>query len=147
MLNPINVIKYWFFFIKELFLLFKCYRAVKSIEKELYEQGLRVDWIGRVYAVINLEGEEANQPELLQQSIVIQSLNPISQILVKYGLSDIMFPDIRRVEGTDSYLVILYPETDYVDPGAVITSILVTGGYITAVWAAVKFIPWHKLPF
>jgi hypothetical protein len=147
MLNPINVIKYWFFFIKELFLLFKCYRAVKSIEKELYEQGLRVDWIGRVYAVINLEGEEANQPELLQQSIVIQSLNPISQILVKYGLSDIMFPDIRRVEGTDSYLVILYPETDYVDPGAVITSILVTGGYITSVWAAVKFIPWHKLPF
>lgn len=147
MLNPINVIKYWFFFIKELFLLFKCYRAVKSIEKELYEQGLRVDWIGRVYAVINLEGEEANQPELLQQSIVIQSLNPISQILVKYGLSDIMFPDIRRVEGTDSYLVILYPETDYVDPGAVITSILVTGGYITAVWAAIKFIPWHKLPF
>ena len=100
----------------------------KSIEKELYEQGLRVDWIGRVYAVINLEGEEANQPELLQQSIVIQSLNPISQILVKYGLSDIMFPDIRRVEGTDSYLVILYPETDYVDPGAVITSLLVTGG-------------------
>ena len=147
MLNPINVIKYWFFFVKEAWLLIKCYRAVKSIEPELYEQGLRIDWIGRIYAVINLEGDELNQPELLQQSIVIQSLSPISQILVKYGLSDVMFPDIRKVEGTDSYLVILYPETDYVDPGAVITSILVTSAYITGIWAAIKFIPWHKLPF
>ena len=58
MLNPINVLKYWFYFVKELILVIKCYRAVKKIEPELYEQGLRVDWIGRVYAVINLEGDE-----------------------------------------------------------------------------------------
>jgi hypothetical protein len=145
MLNPINVLKYWFYFIKELALVFKCYRVVKKIEPELYNQGLRVDWIGRVYAVINLEGDELNQPELLQQSIVLQSLSPISEILVKYGLSDVLYPDVRKIEGSGSYLVILYPETDYVDFGAVITATLATGGYATAVWAIVKFVPFDKL--
>jgi hypothetical protein len=139
MLNPINVLKYWFYFVKELILVIKCYRAVKKIEPELYEQGLRVDWIGRVYAVINLEGDELNQPELLQQSLVLQSLSPISEILVKYGLSDVLYPDVRKVDESSSYLVILYPETDYVDLGAVTTAALVTGTYATAIWAIVRY--------
>jgi hypothetical protein len=139
MLNPINVLKYWFYFVKELILVIKCYRAVKKIEPELYEQGLRVDWIGRVYAVINLEGDELNQPELLQQSLVLQSLSPISEILVKYGLSDVLYPDVRKVDESSSYLVILYPETDYVDLGAVTTAVLVTGTYATAIWAIVRY--------
>jgi hypothetical protein len=126
MWNPYNIIKYWLFFIKELFLLIKVYHAVKGVEKELYEQGLRIDWIGRIYAVINLEGEELNQPEILQQSIVIQALNPISLILMKYGLSDVMYPDIRKIDNSDSYLVILYPETDYVEFGAFLTASLMT---------------------
>ena len=139
MLNPINILKYWFYFVKELILVIKCYRAVKKIEPELYEQGLRVDWIGRVYAVINLEGDELNQPELLQQSLVLQSLSPISEILVKYGLSDVLYPDVRKVDESSSYLVILYPETDYVDLGAVTTAVLVTGTYATAIWAFVRY--------
>jgi hypothetical protein len=139
MLNPINVLKYWFYFVKELILVIKCYRAVKKIEPELYDQGLRVDWIGRVYAVINLEGDELNQPELLQQSLVLQSLSPISEILVKYGLSDVLYPDVRKIDESSSYLVILYPETDYVDLGAVTTAVLVTGTYATAIWAIVRY--------
>ena len=145
MWNPINLIQYWWYFVKELILLAKAYRAVKGIEPELYEQGLRVDWIGRVYAVIVLDDEELKQPELLQQSLVIQALNPISNILMKYGLSDVLYPDIRKIEGTSSYLVILYPETDYANFGSFLSAIFMTSLYVVAGWSIVKFVPWGKI--
>lgn len=145
MWNPINLVQYWWYFVKELILLSKAYRAVKGIEPTLFEQGLRVDWIGRVYAVINLDDEELKQPELLQQSLVIQALSPISNILVKYGLSDVLYPDIRKVEGTSSYLVILYPETDYANFGSVVSATFMSSLYVVAGWAIFTYVPWDKI--
>jgi hypothetical protein len=110
-----NVVAFWPNFIREAWLLFKYGRAVKSIQPELEEQGLRIDWLGRVYTVINLDEEHKNQPEVMQQSIVFKELKPVSDILMKYGLSDHAYPLIEKIEDNQAiaFLVVLYPETDY----------------------------------
>jgi len=110
-----NVIAFWPNFIREARLLYKYGRAVKSIQPELEEEGLRIDWLGRVYTVINLDEEHKNQPEMMQQSIVFKELKPVSDILMKYGLSDHAYPLIEKIEDNlaIAFLVVLYPETDY----------------------------------
>ena len=107
-----NILLYGPRFFKEAFFNIRYYRAVKSIQPELEETGLRIDWIGRIYTVINLKEELYNQPELVQQSYVFQQLSPISQTLMRYDLSNDSFPEITRIDPY-SYLVVLYPENDH----------------------------------
>ena len=110
-----NIATFWPNFIREARLLYRYGKAVKSIQPELEEQGLRVDWLGRVYTVINLDEEYKNQPEMMQQSIVFKELKPVSDILMRYGLSDHAFPLIQKIDDNQAiaFLVVLYPETDY----------------------------------
>jgi hypothetical protein len=110
-----NVVSFWPNFIREAWIMYKYGKAVKSIQPELEKQGLRVDWLGRVYTVINLEEEYRNQPEMMQQSIVFKELKPVSDILLKYGLSDLAYPLIEKIDDNRAiaFLVVLYPETDY----------------------------------
>ena len=108
-----NVISYWPNFFREFRLLLRFRNSVKSIQNELEEQGLRIDWLGRIYTVINIKEEFRNQPDLVQQSVVFQELKPTSDILMKYGLSDYAYPEIEKIEESFSFLIILYPETDY----------------------------------
>ena len=68
-----DFILWWPRFFKEAWITYKFRRNVKSIEEELEEQAnLRVDWIGRVYTVINIKEEFQTQPDLIQQSIVFK---------------------------------------------------------------------------
>jgi hypothetical protein len=108
-----DILLYWPRFFKEAWITRKYYKAVKSIEPELEKANLRVDWIGRIYGVLSIKEEFRNQPELVQQSIVFQELAPINQILMKYGLSDLSYPEISKIQNTDQFLVVLYPENDY----------------------------------
>tara|TARA_B110000902_G_scaffold264421_1_gene345881 strand:- start:46 stop:504 length:459 start_codon:yes stop_codon:yes gene_type:complete len=110
-----NILAFWPNFFRELRLLYRYSRAVKSIQTELEDQGLRIDWLGRVYTVVNLAEEYHNQPEMMQQSIVFKELKPTSDILMKYGLSEHAYPLIEKLDEKDScaFLVVLYPETDY----------------------------------
>jgi len=110
-----NILAFWPGFFRELKLLYTYNRAVKSIQGELEDQGLRIDWLGRVYTVVNLAEEYRNQPEMMQQSIVFKELKPTSDILMKYGLSEHAFPLIEKLDERDAcaFLVVLYPETDY----------------------------------
>ena len=103
---------FWPRFFKEMVITRKYYKAVKSIEKELTALNLRIDWIGRIYGVVEIKEEFRSQPEMVQQSMVFQELAPIDKVLLKYGLSDLSYPDIRKIEGTNQFLVILYPEND-----------------------------------
>jgi len=110
-----NIVLFWPNFIREFWLLYRYGKAVKSIQPELEEQGLRIDWLGRVYTVINLDKEYKNQPEMMQQSIVFKELKPVSDILMQYGLSDHAYPLIEKIQDDRAvaFLVVLYPETDY----------------------------------
>lgn len=121
-----KVFTYWPNFFKEGWFTIKYYRAVKSIKAELEEAGLRVDWIGRIYTIINLKEEFLEQPELVQQSFVFQQLGPINKILVKHGLSNDAYPEISRIT-PESYLVVLYPENDDFNVYSFIRNILFAG--------------------
>ena len=118
---------YWPRFFKEAWITRKYYKAVKAVEPELTAAGLRVDMIGRIYGVVEIQNEFLNQPDLVQQSLVFQQLGPVNDILIKYGLSDLSYPEISKIKGSPNYLVVLYPDNDYFTWTAVIRNILFAG--------------------
>lgn len=122
-----DALLYWPRFFREAWINRKYYKAVKSIEAELNAENLRVDWIGRIYGVMEIKEEFANQPEMVQQSIVFQQLAPVNDLLMKYGLSDLSYPDISKIPGTNQFLVILYPENDYFNITSFIRNVLFAG--------------------
>tara|TARA_B110000908_G_C10218245_1_gene433893 strand:+ start:892 stop:1350 length:459 start_codon:yes stop_codon:yes gene_type:complete len=138
-----NVVMFWPEFIREARLLFKYSRAVKSIQPELESQGLRIDFLGRVYTVVNLPEEYRNQPEVLQQSIVFKELKPTSDILMKYGLSDYAYPLIEKIRDDKAiaFLVVLYPETDYFNFWRVLWNSLFIVAAYNVVSLVVNYIP------
>ena len=130
---------YWPNFFTEAWFTIKYYKAVKSIEAELLEANLRVDWIGRIYTIVNLKDEFLNQPEVVQQSFVFQQLGPINKILVKYGLSNDAFPEISKIS-EESYLVVLYPENDDFNIISFIRNILFAGLVGGAVFGIIQLV-------
>lgn len=141
----IRIFKYWIGLFKELRLLYKYRKASISLREELGVSGLRVDNLGRIYTVINLKEELLTQPELMQQSFVLSELAPITQILMKYGLADSSFPEIQKIEGSQSYLVILYPETDHIGFSVILFNTIITAVVIAIFYVAFKFIPFEWL--
>lgn len=141
----ISIFKYWFNFIKEFRILYKYRKAAISLRKELEETGLRVDNLGRIYTVINLKEELLTQPELMQQSYVLGQLGPITNILMKYGMADNSFPEISKIENSSSYLVVCWPERDYVELSAFFINFLVTSTVAAIIWAAIKYVPFKWL--
>lgn len=106
-----DILLYWPRFFSEMRTSYKFYKGANQIKDQLNEIGVRVDWIGRLYTVLNLKDEALQQPELVQQSMIFQSLSPINEVLLKNGLSDFSFPEISKISNR-SYLVVLYPEND-----------------------------------
>ena len=134
-----KILMYWpNFFIEALFTI-KYYRAVKSIKAELEKENLRVDWIGRIYTVVNLKEEFLKQPEVVQQSYVFQQLGPINKILIKHGLSNDAFPEISKLSA-ESYLVVLYPENDDFNMYSFIRNLLFLGLVGAAVYGIVQLV-------
>lgn len=139
-----DILLFWPRFFKEAWITRKYYNAVKSIEPELNASNLRIDWIGRVYGVVSIKEEFRTQPEMIQQSIVFQELGPINSILIKYGLSDLSYPEISKIQNTDQFLVVLYPENDYFNLISFLRNItfagIVTVFVFIAKWAITLFI-------
>ncbi len=141
----IRIFKYWFNFIKEFRILYKYRKAAISLKAELEENGLRVDNLGRIYTVINLKEELLNQPELMQQSYVLGQLGPITNVLMKHGMADTSFPEISKIENSSSYLVVCWPERDYVEFSAFFINLFVTSIVAVIIWIAVKYVPFKWL--
>tara|TARA_B110000091_G_scaffold212101_1_gene258079 strand:- start:1068 stop:1490 length:423 start_codon:yes stop_codon:yes gene_type:complete len=127
-----DIILYWPRFFREAWYTRKYFKAVKSIEPELVEGNLRVDWIGRIYTVINVTEELVQQPDLMQQSWVFQQLGPINSILLKHGLSNDAFPEITKIDQV-SYLVVLYPENDHFNLYSYIRNMLFLAGLVGSI--------------
>jgi hypothetical protein len=141
----IKIILYWYNFFKELFYVYKYRKASLSIKTELEKEGLRVDQLGRIYTVINLPEEVSSQAELMQQSYVLQQLSPITQILMKYGMADSSFPELRKIENSNSYLIILYPEIDYIELSVFLVNLALTTVVGTVIYYAIKWVPFAWL--
>ncbi len=104
---------YLFNLIKEI----TVWRKVKSVAKEnetvLNQNGFRVDWVGRIYTVINLPEEVVNQP-ISREGYVLMKLREYDQLFLNMGIADAVSPEIVELIGADSYLLILSPDRDYI---------------------------------
>lgn len=93
------------------------WRKVRSVakenEKKLNEAGFRVDWIGRIYTVINLPEEVISQP-FSKEGYILMKLREYDTLFLNMGIADVIAPEIEEIPNADAYLLILSPDRDYI---------------------------------
>jgi hypothetical protein len=72
--------------------------------------GLRVDWIGRIYTVMNpeLPGDKGDTKEVLRLKYA-ERIKPMNLYLDKLGLGSYLTVAYEEIEGSDSLLVVYLP--------------------------------------
>tara|TARA_R100000657_G_C4678904_1_gene126170 strand:- start:1127 stop:1579 length:453 start_codon:yes stop_codon:yes gene_type:complete len=90
----------------------KIKKIAKNAEKELNEKGFRVDWVGRIYTVINLPEEVVSAP-ISQEGYVLMKLREHDKFLLNLGIADYVSPEFSPIEGTDSFLLVLSADREY----------------------------------
>ena len=117
---------YWYNFILEFRIWFIFQTTTKRNRKKLEERDLRVDWIGRVYGVVNMPDEVLGAAEEIQQAFVLKQLGQFGGVLNELKLSNIVYPQMQEIKGSGAYLVIFWPVLDRLNVFAIIGSILYT---------------------
>lgn len=122
----------------------KAWRIVKQVCKEnkdrLDKLGLKMDWIGRVYKVINRDPTiplGSSDDEV----ILSREFQELGNLFIELNLADIVIPSMFPIEteGANAYLVIYTPGIDvnraYLTVKSAILMFLLTlilsGGFIT----------------
>ena len=105
--------------------------------KKLNDNELRVDWLGRIYGVINMPEEVVTAAPQVQQAYVLQQISKWGPLTTEMGLADIIFPEIDRLAGTNSYLVIMWPQYDalgvwYIIGNLIKTAVVGSGLFLLA---------------
>jgi len=103
---------YWYKLYKEIRLWYIFRKVAKANEQFLADNNLRVDWIGRIYTVLNMPPEVLASPEIAQEGWVFQQLPKMTKVLMEMGIAEAAFPSMEKIEGTDGFLVVLWPEFD-----------------------------------
>ena len=97
---------------KELKIWWQIRKVAKSEEIALQEKGFRVDWIGRIYTVINLPEEVATAP-ISQEGYVLMKLREHDKFLLELGIADYVSPEFEKISNTDSFLLVLSADREY----------------------------------
>jgi len=96
----------------------KVYRDyLKIIKKELKDspiwtrKGMRIDWFGRIYTVVNLPPEvlfSADLPKEARPSFVMNEIKPINEYFKTINIEELITLWIEPIKGTneESYLVV-----------------------------------------
>ena len=92
--------------------IFRSTARKKDNLQEINNEDLRVDWLGRIYGVINMPEEVVTAAPQVQQAYVLQQINKWGPLTTEMGLSDIIYPEISRIPGTAAYLVVMWPQYD-----------------------------------
>jgi hypothetical protein len=92
---------------------------------------LRRDWIYRIYTVVNLEQDFIDQvSEFEITHAIIDQISPINKYLSRLDFGEIVLPEVTRVEGTNSWLVVYNPRFDVLTVKHVlITSVAITASF------------------
>ena len=103
---------------------FKVYKDIRVyrdylniIKKELENspiwtrKGMRIDWIGRIYTVVNLPPEvlfSADLPKEARPSFVMNEIKPINEYFKTINIEELITLWIEPIKGTneESYLVV-----------------------------------------
>lgn len=93
----------------------KVRKVAMEYEDQLGSMGFRVDWIGRIYTVINLPEEVITAAPQIQEGYVLMQLRDYDRLFLQLGLAGDIFPEMERIEEDDvaAFLLILSPESEY----------------------------------
>jgi hypothetical protein len=107
-------------------------KVALEYEDQLSSMGFRVDWIGRIYTVINLPEEVITAAPQIQEGYVLMKLRDYDRLFLQLGLAGDVFPEMERIseDGVDAFLLILSPERDYFKFWSLIGFIIKTGALI-----------------
>jgi hypothetical protein len=106
---------------------------------------LRVDWLGRIYTVVNLPPEviySPDAPEEIRPAYVLEESRPINEYLTRLNLQEILSPKIEPIPGSISYLIVYSPYFQKLSLKWLIYRIL---GVLVLIWANSKFDIFDKL--
>ena len=76
------------------------------------KNNLRVDWIGRIYTVVNLPPEVTMSPDLpreLWPAYLVDQSKGLNEYLTSLNLHEIIIPEYKEIPESTSYLLIYYP--------------------------------------
>jgi hypothetical protein len=120
-------------YFKELYEEIKIWRRIRKIAQEnrevLEKSNFRVDWIGRVYTVINLPEEMMSRPDL-HEGWVFMQLRDYDSLFMDVGLADYLFPEITAIPERGAFLLVLTGPKDYIDGWKFIWNLIKLGGLI-----------------
>lgn len=104
----------------------KVRKVAMEYEDQLGSMGFRVDWIGRIYTVINLPEEVITAAPQIQEGYVLMQLRDYDRLFLQLGLAGDIFPEMERIEEDDvaAFLLILSPESEYLSLWSLIKFIL-----------------------
>lgn len=91
----------------------KVHRIAKESALALEQTGFRIDWIGRMYTVINLPDEVLSHHPSVQEGYVLQKLRDYDQLFLNLGIADVIVPEFERIDGAGAFLLILSPDRKY----------------------------------
>jgi hypothetical protein len=114
---------------KELKIWWQIRKVAKSEEAALREKGFRVDWVGRIYTVINLPEEVATAP-ISQEGYVLMKLREHDKFLLDLGIADYVSPEFEKISNSDSFLLVLSADRDYFKLWPFLISVAKTIGLI-----------------
>ena len=116
-------------YIKNLYNEIKIWVKIRKIAQEnknkLSEKGFRIDWVGRIYTVINLPEEVVSAP-ISQEGYVLMQLREHDKLFLDLGIADYVSPEFNPIPNTDSFLLVLSADREYLKVWPIIVSIVKT---------------------
>lgn len=113
--------------------------ARENIKMLNEEHELRVDWLGRIYGVVNLPEEVRSASLDVQQAYVLQQITKYGDCMLKIGLADVVYPQIEKVKDSASFLIVMWPVFDDLSLLPILGNIIKTTFVALIVFAIVKF--------
>ena len=107
-----STFSYWSELVAEIRIWWIFRKAAKENTQKLNDGDLRVDWLGRIYGVVNMPEEVVTAAPQVQQAYVLQQINKWGPLTLEMGIADIIYPEINRIPGTNGYLVVMWPQYD-----------------------------------
>lgn len=97
--------------IKDIYFYFYIWRFInKNKRSEQWRAyNLRHDWIGRIYTVQSHDYENEPLPEDAKYALVVEKIRPLIDWLQTNNLGEILMPNVKKIEGTYSYLIKFSP--------------------------------------
>ena len=134
-----STMEFWVELYKELRIWYIFKKTANQYQDNLNkEHELRVDWLGRIYGVVNLPEEVQTASGEIQQAYVLQRITKYGQTMLNMGIGDIVFPEIQKVKNSASYLVILWPAFDTLQIIEIIKGLFKTAFIGTVIYLAVR---------